>query len=115
MNLIYRLIISAVSVVVAAWLLPGVHLDGFIAAIIVAIIIAFLNVLLKPLLVILTIPITILTLGLFLLVINTIIILISSNLVDGFLVEGFWWAFIFSILLSIISSILGIDKNRSIE
>ncbi len=115
MNLLLRLIISAVSVIFAAWLLPGVHIDGFSSALIVAIIIAVLNVFLKPFLVILTIPITIITLGFFLLVINTFIILISSNIVNGFTVDGFWWAFFFSILLSIISSLLGINKNRSAD
>lgn len=111
MNILIRLIISAVSVVLAAWLLPGVHLDGFGSAVIVAFVIAVLNIFLKPLLVVFTIPITVLTLGLFLLVINTIIILISSNIVDGFYVDGFWWAFLFSILLSVISSFLGINNN----
>ena len=115
MNLIVKLIISAASVFLTAWLLPGVHIDGFGTALIVAIIIALLNIFLKPLLVIFTIPFTILTFGLFLLVINTVIIIISSNVVDGFFVEGFWWAFFFSILLSIISSILGINRNRSKE
>ena len=115
MNIILRLLISAVSVIVAAWLLPGVHIDGFMSALIVAIVIAILNVFLKPLLVILTIPITVITLGFFLLVINTIIILISSNVVDGFYIDGFWWAFFFSILLSFISSLLGIRDTREIK
>ncbi len=113
MNIIIKLLISTVSVMIVAWLLPGVHVDSITTALIVAAVIGVLNIFLKPLLVIFTIPITIITLGFFLLVINTIIIIIASNLVDGFFVDGFWWAFFFSILLSFISSLLGINKNRS--
>jgi len=69
-------------------------------------VLSFLNVFLKPILVLLTLPFTIFTLGLFLLVINAGIILLTSSLVEGFHVDGFWWALLFSLILSLISSAL---------
>ena len=97
--------------IVAAYLLPGIALagtglDAFLTAFIVAVIISLLNVTVKPLLILLTIPITIVSLGLFLLVINAVVILIVGSIVPGFIVDGFWWALIFSLLLSIINSLL---------
>jgi putative membrane protein len=106
-NSIISLLLSALAVFVCAYILPGAHVDGFFAALVVAVVLALLNILVKPILVILTIPITIFTLGLFLLVINTVLILLASSIVPGFEVEGFWWALIFSILLSIINSLFG--------
>jgi putative membrane protein len=108
MNLLIRILLSAIAVILTSYLLPGVHIRDFLSAVIVAVILAILNGILKPILVILTIPITILTLGLFLLVINAVIILLASSLVPGFYVDGFWWALLFSIILSIISYLLGI-------
>ncbi len=106
-NFIIRLILSALAVFICATILPGAHVDGFLIAIVVAGVLAILNVLIKPILVILTIPITFLTLGLFLLVINTILILMVDWLVPGFEVDGFWWALVFSILLALINAIFG--------
>lgn len=106
-NFLVRLIISAIAVLICAYILPGAEVDGFISAIVVAGVLALLNALLKPILVILTIPITILTLGLFLLVINTILVMLASSLVPGFSIDGFWWAFLFSIILSVINSVFG--------
>jgi putative membrane protein len=107
MNILIRLLLSALAVFICATILPGAHVDGFLIALVVAGVLALLNVLVKPLLVILTIPITIITLGIFLLVINTILILLVDWLVSGFTVDGFWWALIFSILLSIVNSVFG--------
>ncbi len=90
---------------VAQWLLPGVHVDGFMTGIFVALALAFFNALVKPILIFLTLPATIISLGLFLLVINAVIILMADWLVDGFYVNGFWWAFLFSIILSITTSV----------
>jgi len=106
-NFIIRLLLSAIAVFICATVLPGAHVDGFLMAIVVAGILAVLNVLIKPVLVILTIPITIVTLGLFLFVVNTILVLLTAWLVPGFTLDGFWWAFIFSIFLSIINSVFG--------
>ena len=106
MNLIIRILLTAVAVVILAKFLPGVEVAGFTGAIIVAIVLGLLNAFLKPLLVILTLPITIVTLGLFLLVINAIIILLASEFLDSFHVNSFWIALLFSLLLSFLQSIL---------
>ena len=106
-NFLVRLILSAVAVFICAWVLPGAEVESFWIAVIVAGVLAVLNVLLKPILVILTIPITIVTFGLFLLVINTLLVLLVDWLVPGFTVDGFWWALAFSVVLSIINSVFG--------
>jgi len=106
MNLLIRLLINALAVFIIAHLLGGVEVDGYVGAIIVALVLAILNLFVKPILIIFTLPVTILTLGLFLLVINALIILLADKLIDGFGVNGFWTALIFSILLSILQSIL---------
>jgi len=115
MNFFVKLILSAIAVIITSYLLGGVTVDDFFVALIVAALIALLNTVIRPLLVILTIPITIFTLGLFLLVINAVIILIADSIVPGFHVDGFWWALIFSIILSIINALfqgLGSSDRR---
>ena len=106
MNFLIRLLVSALAAMLTAYLLPGVKLDGFITALVLALVLAILNLLVKPVLIILTLPVTVVTLGLFLLVINAIIILFAANLVDGFKVDGFWWALLFSIVMTVINSIM---------
>lgn len=106
MKFILRLLLSALAVVLLANILPGIHVDTFGIAVIVALVLSLLNFLVKPLLVILTLPVTIVTFGLFLLVINALIILMAGGLVSGFAVDGFWWALLFSLLLSLVQSIL---------
>lgn len=116
MNWILRLLLNAVAVVLTAYLLPGVDVTDYWTALIVAIVLVVANVVVKPVLVILTIPITIVTLGLFLLVINALIILMADYLVDGFSVNGFWWALLFSLILSIFNSLfddLTKEKNSA--
>jgi putative membrane protein len=113
MNFLIRLLVSALAAMLTAYLLPGVKLDGFITALVLALVLAVLNLLVKPVLVILTLPVTVVTLGLFLLVINAIIILVAAKLVSGFKVDGFWWALIFSIVMTVINSIMhGIAGNE---
>jgi len=106
MNFLIRIIISALAAFGLSYILSGVSIDKFTTALILALVLAVLNALVKPILIILTLPITIVTLGLFLLVINALIILIADNFIDGFDVDGFWWALLFSILLSLVSSLL---------
>ncbi|PIF32854.1 putative membrane protein [Flavobacterium sp. 9] len=114
MKLLLRLLVTAGLVLLIANFLPGVHVASFTTAIIVAIVLGLLNLFIKPILVILTLPVTVITLGLFLLVINAIIILLCTNIVGGFAVDTFWTALFFSIILSILQSItyqiLGDDK-----
>ncbi len=107
MNSIIRFLLSGVAVMLTAYLLPGTHVQDYWAALLVAVLISFSNVIVKPVLIILTIPITILTLGLFLLVINAVIILLVDYFVDGFTVDGFWWALAFSLILSVFNSLFG--------
>lgn len=104
MNLLIRLLINALIIMGLAWALPGIHVTSFFTAIVVALILGLLNIFLKPILVILTIPVTIVTLGLFLFVVNAFIILATGWLVKGFTVDGFWWALLFSILMTFLNS-----------
>ncbi len=106
MSIILYIIISSIAVYFTAWLLPGISVDGYGSAITVAIVLGVLNAILKPVLQFLSFPITVVTLGLFLLVINTIIILLASQLVGSFHVQNFWWALLFSIIMSFVVSIL---------
>ncbi|MBK9285562.1 MAG: phage holin family protein [Sphingobacteriaceae bacterium] len=116
MNFLAKLLVSALAVFVVAHIAPGVQVDNILDAVLVAIVLAFLNTIVKPLFTILTIPITIFTLGFFLLAINAFIILFADKLVSGFHVNGFWYALLFSIILSIITGILnvvfGISKTN---
>lgn len=111
-----RFLLSGLAVVLTAYLLPGVTVEHFGYALLVAAVLSLANIIVRPILVILTIPITIVTLGLFLLVINAVIILIVDYFVPGFTVEGFWWALAFSLILSIINSVfddLTREKKKS--
>ncbi len=106
MNLIYKILITAVLVLLISNLMPGVRITGFGTSLIVAFVLGLLNIFIKPILVLLTLPVTILTLGLFLLVINALIILLCTNIVGGFHVDSFLTALFFSIVLSILQSIM---------
>ena len=106
MKLILKILLTAIAVVVIANFLPGVAVTNFSNAILVAIVLGILRVTVKPLLIFFTLPATIVTLGLFLLVINAVIILLADKIVDGFNVSGFWIALLFSLILSLFQSIL---------
>jgi putative membrane protein len=106
MNTLLKILLTALAVIVLANILPGVSVNGYLSAIIVALVISLLNMFVRPLLIFFTLPATIVTFGLFLFVINAIIILLANKLVDGFTVNGFWTALFFSILLSIFRSAL---------
>ncbi|NNC70081.1 MAG: phage holin family protein [Flavobacteriaceae bacterium] len=106
MKLIYKMLLTAIAVVILAQLLPGVYVDGYLSAIIVAIVLGLLRIFVRPIIIFFTLPITLVTLGLFLFVINAFIILLADKLIDGFAVAGFWYALLFSLLLSFFQSIL---------
>ncbi|TKK70307.1 phage holin family protein [Ilyomonas limi] len=116
MRFIGKILVTAMAALIASYLLPGVTIHSGITAIIIALVLALLNTFIKPILIILTIPVTVFTFGLFLLVINTIIIKWTAFLVGpGFTVENWWAAFWFSILLSIVTYIIEVligDKTR---
>jgi putative membrane protein len=115
---ILKLIVSALAVMVCAYLFEGhgVYLSSFWSALWVALILAILNLTFKPIFVILTIPFTLVTFGLFLLVINALIIMMISGLVGGFAVDGFWTAFWFALVLTILQSVFesisGLKEER---
>ncbi len=112
MKIILHWFLRAVAVLITAYLLPGVVLEGFFAALVLAVVLGFFNTILKPILVILTLPINILTLGLFTLVINAALVLLASSLVPGFQVSGFWWALIFSLILSLVNAVLNMLEPK---
>lgn len=101
MSGILQFLLSGLAVLLSAYLLPGVDVDNYGYALLAAAVISLTNMVVKPILIILTIPITVLTLGLFLLVINAIVILLVDFFVPGFYVDGFWWALVFSLILSV--------------
>lgn len=105
MGLLISWLTSALVILIASYILPGVHVASFWTALVVAVVLGILNMLIKPLLVILTLPITLVTLGLFLLVINALLVLLASSIVPGFQVDGFWWALLFSIVVSLINTL----------
>lgn len=103
MGFLIKVLVSSIAVVITAYLLGGVTVPDFTTALVVAFVLGVLNMVLKPVLIILTIPVTIFSLGLFLLVINAFIIQLTGVIVSGFVVESFWWALLFSIILSIVT------------
>jgi putative membrane protein len=106
MKLLVKIVITAILVLIISHFMKGVHVAGFVTALLVAVVLGLLNIFIKPIFVLLTLPFTIFTLGLFLLVINAIIILLCTNIVGGFSVDSFWTALLFSIVLSISQSIM---------
>lgn len=100
MRYFLNILISAFAIMIASYLLSGVYVESFFTGILIAIVLGLLNAVVKPILVLLTLPITIVTMGLFLWVINVIIIEIAAYLLDGFIVDGFWWAALFSMLIT---------------
>lgn len=118
MKIILHWFLRALAIVITAYLLPGVVLKSLFVALVVAVVLGLFNTILKPILIVLTLPINILTLGLFTLVINAGIIMLTSNLVEGFHVEGFWWALLFSLILSLVNAMLHLfepNKNHHSE
>ena len=103
--------ISALAIAITAYILPGIILKGFFAALIAALILGLINAFIKPILIILTLPIHILTLGLFTMVINAILVMLTALIVPGFIVVNFWWALLFSVVLSFINFALSFIKE----
>ena len=106
MEILISILVSAISVFAAGYVLPGIHLDSFMTAIVVAIVLGLINAFIRPLLLILTLPINVLTLGLFTFVIMGGLVLLTSAIVPGFRVDGFWWAVAFSLVLWVINNFL---------
>ncbi|MEZ4739611.1 MAG: phage holin family protein [Flavobacteriales bacterium] len=122
MKLLIRLIITAIAVLITDLLLSGVSLgdmsesNGLITALLTAAVLGLLNAVLRPLLIFFTLPVTVVTLGLFLLVINAVIVMIADRLVPGFHVDSFWWALGFSLVLSFVQGVLqSFDRDTKRE
>lgn len=111
MGILIKWLLAALAIMATAYLLPGVSLSGFVPALVTALVLGLVNAFIKPLLLLLTLPINILTLGLFTLVINALLIMLVSKLVSGFQVQGFWWALAFSVVLTVVNWGLSIFKQ----
>ncbi len=112
MKTIIHWLISALAILVTAYLLPGVHVDGLLAAFILAIVLGAINTFLRPILVLLTLPLTVVSLGLFVLFINGFLVILATYIVPGFSVTNYWWAFLFGIVLAIVSYVLEIFEKE---
>ena len=113
MSFLIRLLLTTVLVVFLSNVLPGVTVDGYTSALWVAVVMGLLNTFLRPVLVFLTLPASMITLGLFLFVINAVIIMLSAYFVEGFTVDGFWYALLFSIILTFCQTLLnGVLQKR---
>ncbi len=106
MAILVNWLVTTLAVLIAAYLLPGVSVKNFFAALLTALVLGLINAILRPILVILTLPLTVVTLGLFIFVINALLVLLTSAMVPGFEVHSFWWALLFSLLFSIVSFVL---------
>ncbi|MGX5658778.1 phage holin family protein [Castellaniella ginsengisoli] len=106
MMLLLVWILNAVALLVVAYILPGITVASFGSALIAALVLGLLNAVVKPLLILLTLPLTIVTLGLFLLVLNALVFWFAGSILKGFQVDGFWWAVIGAIVYSLVSTAL---------
>lgn len=112
MRVILRLLVTAAIAFILSRILPGVHVHDYGTAILFAVVLGFLNIFLKPFLILFTLPLTLFTFGFFLFVINTITVLLASNWVNGFVIDGFGWGLLFSFLLTLITSLLFREEDR---
>jgi len=103
MHFIIKWVISTLAILIAAYLIPGVSIENLFAAVVAALVLGLINAILRPLLIILTLPITILTLGLFALVINASLIMLTAWIVPGLTIDNFWWALLFGLVLSLLN------------
>ncbi|HEV7121474.1 MAG TPA: phage holin family protein [Candidatus Paceibacterota bacterium] len=111
MKLFIHWIVSAIAIIVAAYLIPGVHVT-ILSAFVLAIVLGIINIFLKPIISLITLPINILTLGLFSLVVNALLILLAAMIVPNFTVDGFWWALLFSLVLSLVNAVFHAMAHR---
>ncbi|MES2214041.1 MAG: phage holin family protein [Patescibacteria group bacterium] len=106
MKTLIHWIVSALAIAVTAYLLPGAHVDGAVAAFVLAIVLGLINTIIRPVLLLLTLPLSIMTLGLFSLVLNALLILLAARIVPGFSIDGFFSAFLFGIVLALVNFVL---------
>lgn len=116
MQIVMYWLISTLAIMISAYLLPGVHIAGFLTAFILAVVLGAINGFLRPLLVLLTLPITVVTFGLFFLVLNTLLIMLAAAIVPGVVLDSFWWALAFGIVLALVNAVLhGTVRNQRAE
>lgn len=102
-SFVLQWLVSGVAIIITAYLLPGVTVAGFFAALVTALILGLVNAFIRPVLILFTLPLNILTLGLFTLVINALLVMLAAAIIPGFAVRGFWWALLFGIVLAIVN------------
>ena|SRR3989338_3796947 len=112
MKTLIHFVVSALAIMVTAYILPEVSINGPLAAFVLAVVLGVINTFLRPILIFLTLPLTIITLGLFVLVINALLIFLASYIVPGFIVADFWSAFLFGIVLAIVSFMLQVFEPK---
>lgn len=103
MKLLVVWLLNAIALVAVAYLLPGIRVESFITALVAALVLGLVNTVVRPILVLLTLPVTVLTLGLFIFVINGLLFWFVGSFIAGFVVAGFWWGVIGAIVYSIVS------------
>lgn len=106
MNILISLLVSSISIFASSYLLPGVEIDSFWTALLVAVVLGTLNIFIRPFITILTLPISVITLGLFSFVINALMVILADRFIDSFSVDGFLWALAFSFVVSVTSAFL---------
>jgi len=106
MRFLARLVLNGVAIIIAAWLLPGLHVASPFSALIAGAILGFVNAIVRPILFFLTLPLTLITLGLFIFVLNALCLALTAAMVPGFTIDGFWWALLGALLISVVSWIL---------
>ena len=109
MRILLSWILSAVIIFLLSYILPGITVSGFMTALVVALVLGLVNAFIRPVFLLLTLPLNVLTLGLFTFVVNALLILLVAAIVPGFMVANFWWALLFSIILSLALSL--VEKN----
>lgn len=114
MDLLKRFLINCIAVVAGTVILPGIHIKNSIGSLIgVTLVLSILNTLLKPLLFLVTLPVTVMTFGLFLFAINAIIVMVAGNILNGFTVDSFWWALLFSLIISFINNVFKDSEEKT--
>ena len=106
MHLLLNWLVTTAAILIAGYLLPGVEIRSFFTAVITALVLGLINAIIRPVLIILTLPLTVVTLGLFIFIINAFLVLVTSAIVPGFTVQGFSWALLFSLVFSTVSFVL---------
>jgi putative membrane protein len=105
-HILVGILVSTLAVIITEYVLPGVHVSNFGSAVLAAIVLGFINGIIRPILLLITLPINVLTLGLFTLVVMACCVLLASAIVPGFAVDGFWWAVAFALVLAVVSHYL---------